>query len=126
MTATKLGSTDIDMTDRVVAAVERTWRGLGEDVDVVHAQSTDGPIDYAVVVPRLRQVECVLRIDQPLELATGKLVSLAQDGWEVSALLPTGALGDAHGAFRGLSIRLQGWWQREDDGAIGFTSPERP
>jgi len=126
MVTKQANATEMGMSDRVVAAVEKTWRGLGEDVDVVHAGPVEEAIDYTVVVPRLRQVECFLRRDQPLERASGKLVSLVDDGWQVCALLPTSALGEAHGAFRGLSIRLQGWWERDQDGEIRFTSPERP
>lgn len=61
--------------------------------------------------------------DEHWDAARQELLVLAGQGWAVNALVPLHTLGAAHEVFRGLPLRLQGWWER-DDRDMAFTEPE--
>jgi len=119
--------------DEVAAAAKESWRIAGRHADVVAWDSFvdalglehDDAVVTAVVLPRERMVECVVDADAALQDAMKNFAALASDGWQVNAILPTACMGEAHEAWRGLNIHLQGWWQAGGS-RLRFTSPELP
>jgi hypothetical protein len=79
----------------------------------------------AVVVPKLRQVDCVLDGRTDFSRAAQDLSRYAEAGWSVWAVVPLARLGEAHTAFASSADMVQGWWAREDN-ALAFTQPEIP
>ncbi|HEY3472602.1 MAG TPA: hypothetical protein VGL47_46220 [Amycolatopsis sp.] len=96
------------------------WASLAEHLGNTVAATALGPV---ILVPRLRHAECVLATAEPWMSARHALRALVDQGWVVNALVPLGELGTAHEVFRGLPLRLQGWWER-DDRVLAFTDPE--
>jgi hypothetical protein len=119
--------------DRVTAAAQESWRGLGETSQVVAWSLIASAlgiepgevIKTAIMLPQLMRIECVLDDQADMRRAAEQIRALLLRGWTVNALLPLPALGSAHQALRGLSIQLQGWWTSDDD-RLHFTSPETP
>lgn len=117
----------------VAAAAKESWRVAGHHADVVPWDSfvqalgleLDRTVSAAVVVPTERLVECVFDAGAVLQEAMGNFSALVSDGWHVNAILPTRCMGEAHQAWRGLDIQLQGWWNVEGRG-LRFTAPELP
>ena len=79
----------------------------------------------AVAVPTLNRVECILDNDSDFSLASSQVYKLAEEGWDVWAVVPVARVGEAHLAFVGNAEFIQGWWPRPD-GEISFTAPEVP
>lgn len=129
---TRSASDTDDGTDFAAGAARALWESAGEATELVRwsgvasqlgrPTSTES-ITWAVVVPRLGRIECVMDPSKNLGEARSGLDNLLERGWAVSVLMPVRAMGAAHEAFRGLDIHLQGWWS--GDGAkCRFTSPE--
>ncbi|MGW4528973.1 hypothetical protein [Amycolatopsis sp. NPDC004378] len=117
---------------RVCDAAVRAWHVAGEESRLIAWASlaeqlgrsvTGTALGSVVLVPRLRRVECVFTADEHWDVARQALLVLADQGWAVNALVPLHTLGAAHEVFRGLPVRLQGWWER-DDRDMAFTEPE--
>jgi hypothetical protein len=96
------------------------WASLAEQLGNIVPTTALGPV---ILVPRLRHAECVLATATSWTSARHALRVLVDQGWVVNALVPLGELGTAHEVFRGLPLRLQGWWER-DDRDMAFTDPE--
>lgn len=117
--------------DLVAKAARRLWDLAGEEALVqeweviareLGKDEVSTVILCAIVVPRLRRIECVIDTGD-LSAALDDLDQLLSRGWEVSALLPVRSLGKGHQAFRGRPIHLRGWWHRDKLGPA-FASPE--
>lgn len=109
-TMTAAAGTDRVTLGRVVEAATSSWAGNGYQVRVDSNPSERGAgIEACIVVPSLRQVECVFTSAEELELAAPQMVSMRDGGWGVVALLPVSGLGLAHETLSGLDVGLQGW-----------------
>lgn len=125
--------TSVGEAREVAAAAQESWRVAGEEASVVewdafvHALGleADNAIAAAVVVPKEQLVECVVDATASLRDAMTNFSALVSEGWSVNALLPVASMGQAHQAWRGLNIHLQGFWSAEGRG-LRFTSPELP
>jgi hypothetical protein len=108
------------------------WAALTYEVGGVEASVkplADSELDlacagWAVVIPDLNRIECVLDAGTDLRLATDRLGDLSEAGWSVWALVPLAQLNQAHDVFRSTAEYVQGWWEREDH--FTFSSPEIP
>ena len=117
----------------IADAARESWRVVGHRADVLKWDDAAGqlgaavgaPIRFTVVVPKMKQIECVLDANAELPDARPALSALRSGGWIVRAILPVASMGRAHEALRGLDISLQGWWCTEER-ALRFTSPEVP
>jgi hypothetical protein len=96
---------------------KRLWRLQGEELDQV---------DVGIAaIERLGVVECFLNEREQMQEALGEVGRLAER-WDVTVVVPTRRLGDAHEHFRGLMrVRLQGWWM-DSANRVCFGTPEIP
>jgi len=117
----------------IADAAQESWRVVGYRADVLKwddaarqlGAEAGAPIRFTVVVPEMKQIECVIDSNAELPDAWSALSGLRSGGWIVRAILPVSSMGQAHEALRGLDISLQGWW-RAGENALRFTSPEVP
>jgi hypothetical protein len=79
---------------------------------------------WAVTIPSLSRIECVLDTDSDLSAASDTLSELSSAGWNVWALVPLPRLTKAHEAFQSRVEFVQGWWENDD--SFAFTAPEIP
>jgi hypothetical protein len=79
---------------------------------------------WAVTIPSLGRLECVLDSKADLDAASPELDELSNAGWSVWALVPLDRLSRAHEAFQSGVEFVQGWWDNNE--AIVFTAPEIP
>ena len=129
MTLTASDTVD-DGTDFVAGAARALWESAGEAPELVRwssiasqlASTSSESITWAVVIPRLGRIECVMDPSKNLGDARSGLDELLVRGWAVSVLMPVRKMGAAHEVFHGLDVHLQGWWFRA--AKCTFTSPE--
>lgn len=118
-------------TCKCEAAAQRAVLGY----EVAGIAASIGPLDlprqretscrgWAVTIPSLGRVECVLDSRADLNAVGPELDQLSNAGWSVWALVPLDRLSRAHEAFQSGVEFVQGWW--ENNGAIAFTAPEIP
>lgn len=103
-----------------VSGVEATLEPFRGDL----APGGRGCNGWAVVIPSLGRVECVLDEGSDLGQASTKFHELSNAGWAVWALVPLTRLAGAHEAFQSAVDYVQGWWERKDE--FSFTQPEIP
>lgn len=111
---------------RVATAVAQGYARLGctvVELPLAEASGVEGAAGAAVLAAEQGAVECV--VGERLPAAAEAVRQLASAGWEVSLLVPTPLVGEAHRLLRGLPVRLQPWWVSHDDD-ICFGAPEVP
>ena len=77
----------------------------------------------AVVAPERGLVEWFPSDDQALTALVAPSRARAAD-WDVSVIVPSSRMGEAHRALRGTPITLQPWWFDGED--VRFGGPEVP
>lgn len=114
--------------DPILAAAAQSYTRRGctvVETSLAAAAGIDGIPGPALLAADLGIAECPLADDvDPGALAPG-IDRLAATGWEVTVLVPTRRMGEAHRALRGRQARLQPWW-RDEDAAMCFGTPEVP
>lgn len=78
----------------------------------------------AIAAGDLRVAEIVLPEEADCASLASAVWILSTRGWDVSVLLPSHRLGEAHAVLRSTPCRLQGWWL--EDGEISFGNYETP
>jgi hypothetical protein len=130
---TRAGSQVGQPAPDVAGAAREAWRVIGESAEVVDwgivaknlGLGPSNAIRAAVLIPRVRQIECVLDPTISMGDARPHFALLLSEGWKVSALVPISKMGAAHEALRGLDLHLQGWWTTAES-RLRFSSPEMP
>jgi hypothetical protein len=116
----------ISLRSRVATAVARGYARLGctvVETPLAEASGVEEAPGAAVVAADFGTVECVA--DGHLPAAARAVRHLSAAGWEVSLLVPSALVGEAHRLLRGVPVSLQPWWLGPDDD-VCFGAPEVP
>lgn len=111
---------------RVATEVARGYARLGctvVELPLAEASGVEEADGAAVLAADWGAIECV--VGEGLPAAAEAVRHLAAAGWEVSLLVPTCLVGEAHRLLRGVPVRLQPWWLGVDDD-VCFGAPEVP
>jgi len=111
---------------RIATAVALGYSRLGctvVEIPLAEASGVEGVAGAAVLAADRGAAECVA--DDDLPAAAAAVRHLAAAGWEVSLLVPSSLVGEAHRLLRGVPVRLQPWWLGPDDD-VCFGAPEVP
>jgi hypothetical protein len=110
------------------AAAAAAYAGMGctvVETSLAAASGLDGVPGAAVIAADLGIAECVLGPGVDPALLGPGIEMLAAGGWDVTVLVPSARIGEAHAALRGRPARLQPWWPDGDD-SVHFGAPEVP
>lgn len=96
-----------------------SYRLLGHETNIF----SEGPL-LGISIPALRQAELLFADDQ-LDLDQESLREVAQEGVELTVIVPLNRVGEMRRQVADYANFVQGWWS-DEDGNVKFDTPRVP